>query len=97
MEVLAWVGLVVSWMLLVLVVKFVFLVLRVLKQTRRLGQMSRDAAVRLADNLSDDEVFSELDVLATRLADAVRGLPPGAAGAPTSSSSVSPGIGGRFS
>jgi biopolymer transport protein ExbB/TolQ len=96
-EVLAWVGLVVSWILLVLVVKFVFLVLRLLKQTRRLGQMSRDAAVRLAENLSDDEAFAELEVLAAQLADAVRRLPPGATAAPTNSSSVSPGIGGRFS
>lgn len=94
MEVVAWVGLVVSWLLLLFVMKFVFLLLRVLKQTRRLAEMSLGAAVRLADNLSGDE-FADLEHLATQLPDAVRGLPRGAAAAPPSVSSVSPGLGGR--
>jgi ATP-dependent Zn protease len=96
-QVVAWVGLVVSWLLLLLFVKFVFLVLRLLKQTRRLAQMSRDAAVRLADNLSDDEALAELELLAARLPDAVHGLPRGGAVARPGVSSVSPGLGGRFS
>ncbi|MDP9420508.1 MAG: hypothetical protein M3P53_10240 [Actinomycetota bacterium] len=96
MEVFAWVGLLVSWLLLLLVMKFVFLVLRVLKQVRRLAQMSRDAAVHLADNLSDD-AFAELELLAAQLPEAVRQLPRSAAAARPSTSSVSPGIGGRFS
>ncbi len=96
MDVVAWVGLVVSWVVVVLVVKLVFLVLRLLKQTRRLAQMSRDAAVRLADNFSHDEAFAEIEVLAAQLPDAVRGLPRGAAAARPGVSSVSPGIDGRF-
>ena len=95
MEVLAWVGLVVSWLLLVLVVKAVFIVLRVLKQARRLAEMVRDAAVSLAANVSDDEAFAELELLAGQLGEAVRGLPPGASGARPRVSSVSPGLGGR--
>jgi hypothetical protein len=71
-DVIAWTGLVVSWLLLLLVMKFVFLVLRVLKQTRRLAEMSRDAAVRLEHNLSDDEAFAALEALAAQLPDAVR-------------------------
>ncbi|PLS75340.1 MAG: hypothetical protein CYG61_07945 [Actinobacteria bacterium] len=97
MEVLAWVGLVVSWLLVVLVVKFVFLVLRVVKQTRRLAEMSRDAAVHLAENVSDIDAFAQLELVAGQLADAVRGLPRGAAAARPRVSSVSPGLGGRFS
>ncbi len=92
-----WIGLVACWLLVVLVLKFVFLVLRVLKHTRRLAQMSRDAAVGLADNLSDDEAFAELELLAAQLPEAVRGLPRGAAAVRPGVSSVSPGIGGRFS
>lgn len=95
MEVLAWFGLVISWVLLVLVVKFVFLVLRVLKQIRRLTEMSRDAAELLAANLSDVESFAELELLAAQLPLAVRGLPPREADARPAVSSVSPGIGGR--
>ncbi len=97
MEVLAWAGLVVSWLLVLLVMKFVFLVLRVLKQTRRLAEMSRDAAVRLADNLSDDEAFAALEALAAQLPEAVRGLPRDAAAARPRVSSLSPGLGGRTS
>jgi type VI protein secretion system component VasK len=96
-DVIAWVGLVVSWLLILLVVKFVFIVLRVLKQTRRLAQMSSDAAVQLADNLADEEAFAEFELLAAQLPQAVRGLPRGAAPARRRGSSVSPGIGGRFS
>ncbi len=95
MDVLVWVGLVVSWLLAVLVIKFVFLVLRVLKQARRLAEMSRDAAVGLAENVSSDESFAQLEVLAAQLPQALRGLPRGAAAARPPASSVSPGIEGR--
>ncbi len=94
-EVVAWAGLVVSWLLVLLVIKFVFLVLRVLKQARRLAEMSRHAAVGLEDNLSDDEAFAALEALAAQLADAVRRLPRGADAAPPRARSVSPGLGGR--
>ncbi len=97
MEVLGWVALVTSWFLLILVLKFVFLVLRVLKQTRRLAEMSRDAARHLMDNLADEQAFIELERLAEQLPDAVRGLPRGGVAASSRVSSVSPGIGGRFS
>jgi len=96
-EVLAWVGIVSSWLLLLLVMKLVFLVLRVLKQTRRLAEMSRNAVVRLAENLSDDEAFAELERLAAQLPEAVRGLPQRAAGTRPRVSSVSPGLGRRRS
>ncbi len=96
MDVLVWVGLVVSWLSLLLVLKFVFLVLRVLKQARRLAEMSRDAAVGLAQNLSSEESFAELELLAARLPQAVQGLPRGAAARRPPASSVSPGIEGRW-
>lgn len=96
MDVIAWGGLVVSWVLLLLVVKFVFLVLRVLKQTRRLAEMTRDSAVHLSHNVSDDDAFAELEILAAQLPEAVRGLPRGAAAVRPRRSSLSPGIGGRF-
>ena len=92
MDVLVWVGLVVSWLLLLLVIKFVFLVLRVLKQARRLAEMSRDAAVGLAQNVSSEESFAELELLAAQLPRAVQGLPRGAAAGRPPASSVSPGI-----
>jgi HAMP domain-containing protein len=94
-EVVAWVGLVVSWLLLVLIVKLVFVLLRVLKQMRQLAEMTRDAAGQLADNVADDEAFAQLELVAGRLAQAVRGLPtrPDVSGAPVSS--VSPAVGGR--
>ncbi|MBW3557829.1 MAG: hypothetical protein KY454_12930 [Actinobacteria bacterium] len=95
MDVIAWIGLAVSWLLVLLLVKFVFIVLRVLKQTRRLAQMSRDAAEGLADNLSNDTVFTELELLAAQLPEAVAGIPRGAAAARPNVSSVSPGLGGR--
>ena len=95
MDVLAWVGLVVSWLLLVLVVKTVFIVLRVLKQARRLAEMVRDAAVSLAANVSDDEAFAQLELLAGQLRPAVRGLPGGARDVSPRISSVSPGLGGH--
>ncbi len=95
MDVLAWVGLVVSWLMIVFVMKFVFIVLRVLKQARRLAEMTRDASVSLAANVADDEAFAELELLAAQLPQAVRGLPPGAPGARPRVSSVSPGFGGR--
>ncbi len=92
MDVLVWVGLVVSWLSLLLVLKFVFLVLRVLKQARRLAEMSRDAAVGLAQNVSSEESFAELELLAAQLPRAVEGLPRGAAAGRPPASSVSPGI-----
>ncbi len=48
MDVVAWAGLVLSWIGLVFLVKLVFIVLRVLKQIRRLAEMTRDAAAHLA-------------------------------------------------
>ena len=95
MDVVAWVGLIVSWLLLVLVVKFVFILLRVLKQARRLAEMTRDAAVSLAANVSDTEAFAELELLAGLLRPAVRGLPRGASDVSPRISSVSPGLGGH--
>jgi hypothetical protein len=96
-DAIAWSGLVASWLLLLLVVKFVSIVLRVLKQTRRLAEMSRDSAVRLAENLADEDAFAQLELVAGQLPDAVRGLSRGAPAARPPTSSVSPGIGGRFS
>jgi HAMP domain-containing protein len=95
-EVVAWVGLVVSWVALVLLAKFVFLVLRVLKQTRRLAEMTRDAAVHLAENLTDDVALAEFELLAAQLPHALRGLPRAAAAPRPNVSSLSPGIGRRF-
>lgn len=95
MVVFAWLGLVVSWLLLLLVMKFVIVVLRVLKDIRTLAEMTRDAAVQLADNLCDDQAFAELEVLAAQLAPAVRNLSRGAAAARPNVSSLSPGLGGR--
>ncbi len=95
MDVLAWVGLIVCWLLLVLVLKTVFIVLRVLKQARRLAEMVRDAAVSLAANLSDDKAFAELELLAGQLRPAVHGLPRGASDVSPRISSVSPGLGGH--
>lgn len=97
MNVLAWLGLVVSWLLLALVLKFVILVLRVLKDIRLLAQMTRDTAVLLADHVCDDETFAQLELLARQLPDAVRGLPAAAAAVSPPVSSVSPGLGGRRS
>lgn len=94
MDVIAWTGLVVSWLMVLLVMKFLSLFLRVLKQTRRLAEMSQDAAVALRDNLSDAEAFAALEALAAHLPEAVRGLPKGAAARPRVSS-LSPGLGGR--
>lgn len=95
MEVVAWVGLVVSWLLLVLIVKLVFVALRVLKNMRRLAEMTRDAARNLADNVSDNEAFARLELLAGRLAQAVGRLPASSDVARPRVSSVSPGLGGR--
>ncbi len=96
MDVIAWVGLIMSWVALVVLLKLVFLVLRVLKQIRRLAEMTRDAARRLADNLGDEEVFAEFELLVAELPAAVRALPRGAVAARPNVSSVSPGIAGRF-
>lgn len=96
MRVIAWLALVGSWLLIVLVLKYVFIVLRVLKQIRRLAEMSRDAAVQLAANVAGAESLAELELLAERLPVAVRALPPWAAEAKPPVSSVSPGLGGRI-
>jgi hypothetical protein len=95
-EVVAWAGLVLSWIGLLFLVKLVFMCLRVLKQIRRLAEMTRDAAAHLAGNLEGEESFAELELLAAGLAKAVQALPPGAAAARGTVSSVSPGIPGRF-
>jgi hypothetical protein len=95
-EVVAWAGLILSWIGLLFLVKLVFMCLRVLKQIRRLAQMTRDAAAHLTDNLEGEKSFAELELLAAQLTTAVRGLPPGAAAARPRVSSLSPGIPGRF-
>jgi type VI protein secretion system component VasK len=96
MAVVAWAGLVLAWIGLLLLVKLVFMCLRVLKQIRRLAEMTRDAAAHLADNLAGEEAFAELEVLAEQLASAARGLPAGVSAARPRVSSVSPGVPGRF-
>jgi type VI protein secretion system component VasK len=95
-DVVAWVGLVLSWIGLLFLVKLVFICLRVLKQIRRLAEMTRDAATHLADNLAGEEAFAELELLAQQLAPAVRGIPRGAGTRRPRVSSLSPGIPGRF-
>jgi surface polysaccharide O-acyltransferase-like enzyme len=96
MDVIAWAGLVVSWFLLLLMVKYVFIALRVLKQIRRLAEMSRDAAVALAANLAEADAFGEVARLAADLPAAVRVLPQRSGITGTAMrSSLSPGIGGR--
>ncbi len=96
MQVVAWAGLVLSWIGLLFLVKLVFICLRVLKQIRRLAEMTRDAATHLAENLTGEEAFGELELLAAQLPAAVRGIPPGAAAARPRVSSLSPAIPGRF-
>jgi hypothetical protein len=95
-EVVAWAGLILSWIGLLFLVKLVFISLRVLKQIRRLAEMTRDAAKHLAENLTGEEAFGELELLAAQLPAAVRGMPPDAAAARPRVSSLSPGIPGRF-
>jgi hypothetical protein len=91
-EVVAWIGLGASWLGLLLVVKLVFMVLRVLKQIRRLAEMTRDAARYLADNVADTSAFAELELLAAALTAAVRRLPVSAEDQAPRMSSVSPGL-----
>jgi hypothetical protein len=95
-EVVAWAGLVLSWIGLIFLVKLVFMCLRVLKQIRRLAQMTRDATAHLADNLAGEESFGELERLAEQLTSAVQAIPREAAVARPRVSSISPGIPGRF-
>ena len=92
MEVVAWLGLVTSWVALLLILKLVFMVLRVLKQIRRLAEMTRDAARHLADNVADTSSFAELELLAAALQGAVRRLPLAAEDEGPRMSSVSPGL-----
>jgi uncharacterized membrane protein YcjF (UPF0283 family) len=96
MEVVAWAGLVLSWIGLLFLVKLVFIVLRVLKQIRRLAEMTRDAAAHLADNLAGEQAFDELEQLAAELPSSVRGIAAAATAARPNVSSLSPGIPGRF-
>jgi hypothetical protein len=96
-ELFAWVGLVVSWLMLALILKFLLVVLRILKNIRRLAEMSRDTAVALAVNVADDEGFAQAATLAEQLPRAVQPLATGADLPVPYTSSVSPGIGGRFS
>ncbi len=96
MDVVAWAGLVLSWIGLLFLVKLVFMCLRVLKQIRRLAEMTRDAAAHLADNLAGEEAFAEVELLADQLSAAVRGLPRGASAARPRVSSLSPGVPGQF-
>ena len=92
MEVVAWFGLVTSWLAMLLILKLVFMILRVLKQIRRLAEMTRDAARNLADNLADPSAFAELELLAAALTGAVRRLPVTAEDQGPLMSSVSPGL-----
>jgi hypothetical protein len=96
MDVIAWVALLFSWLLILLVVKYAFLTLRVLKQIRRLAEMSRDAAVSLGANLAGADAFAEVERLAAELPGAVQGLPRSRIASIANRSSVSPGIGGRI-
>jgi type VI protein secretion system component VasK len=96
LDVVAWAGLILSWIGLIFLVKLVFICLRVLKQIRRLAEMTRDAAAHLADNLAGEETFEELEPVAEQLAAAVRGIPPGARAGRPRVSSLSPGVPGRF-
>jgi HAMP domain-containing protein len=96
MDVIAWIALLVSWLLILLVVKYVFITLRVLKQIRRLAEMSRDTALSLGANLADAAAFTEVERLAAELPRAVQRLPHRSRVASNAMrSSVSPGIGGR--
>jgi HAMP domain-containing protein len=95
-EVLAWAGLILSWIGLLFLVKLVFISLRVLKQIRRLAEMTRDAAAHLADNLAGEQAFDELEQLAAELPSAVRGIARAATAARPNVSSLSPGIPGRY-
>lgn len=92
MEVVAWIGLVTSWLALLLILKLVFMTLRVLKQIRRLAEMTRDAARHLGDNVSDMQAFAELELLAASLVGAVRRLPVSVEDQAPLMSSVSPGL-----
>lgn len=92
MEVVAWTGLVTSWLALLLILKLVFMTLRVLKQIRRLAEMTRDAARSLADNVADTSAYAELELLAAALTGAVRRLPVTAEDQGPRMSSVSPGL-----
>ena len=92
MEVVAWIGLGASWLGLLLILKLVFMVLRVLKQIRRLAEMTRDAARHLGDNVADTSAFAELELLAAALVGAVRRLPVSADDDGPVMSSVSPGL-----
>lgn len=92
MEVVAWVGLVTSWLVLLLILKLVFMILRVLKHIRRLAEMTRDAARHLGDNVGDTQSFAELELLAAALVGAVHRLPVSADDEGPLLSSVSPGL-----
>lgn len=92
MEVVAWGGLVTCWLALLLILKLVFMTLRVLKQIRRLAEMTRDAATAVRDNVSQPQAFAELELLAAALAGAVRRLPVSADDEGPRVSSVSPGL-----
>ncbi|MBW3619798.1 MAG: hypothetical protein KY461_06095 [Actinobacteria bacterium] len=91
-DVVAWVGLLGSWVALLAILKLVFLTLRVLQELRQLADMTRDAARQLADNVADEQAFAALEQLAGGLAGAVRGLPLSAAARPPRVSSLSPGL-----
>lgn len=80
------------WLALLLILKLVFMTLRVLKQIRRLAEMTRDAARHLADNVADTSAFAELEQLAGALTGAVRRLPVSADDQAPRMSSVSPGL-----
>jgi HAMP domain-containing protein len=91
-EVVAWIGLVTSWLALLLILKLVFMTLRVLKQIRRLAEMTRDAARNLAGNVADTSAFAQLELLSAALTGAVRRLPVAAEDEGPLMSSVSPGL-----
>lgn len=65
-----WIGLIGSWVAILVILKLVLLVLRVLKHIRRLAVIDAQAAATLADNLSAAERLTAVGDAAERLAEA---------------------------
>lgn len=82
MEAVAWIGLVGSWLALILILKLLVVALRVLKNIRRLAELTLDAATGMSTNLAGADRSAELDDLSAQLADAGRALASAAAELP---------------
>lgn len=80
MDAVAWIGLVASWLAVVLILKLLVVALRVLKNIRRLAELSLEAATAMSTNLSAADRFAELDDLSEQLGDAGRALGSATAG-----------------